>query len=655
MSDLKNINEQLAILKTLKQEGKLTADGEKALNTIESGPLTTGIVQDFLQGATFNTSDEIGAWMRSQGLFGSDTKTDYDTALSVERSGLEANKEVSPVQSTLSNMVGSAIPTALMKRPGGFKGNVGQGGLIGGLFGYGGSESETKEGQAVDTATGMATGAITQPIASAVLNPIGNIVSSASSYLRGPKALGTQQARALLKEAIENDSGGEEFKNMEEAFLYVLNKNTTGKPYTIADLGPNSQALLDVVNLLPGQSKQVASNFLKQRDKGILTRLSGDLQDAFGSKANYFEEYKALEIARKELGDKLYNRAYRKNVKVNSDLLGLLKRPSMKLAFDNAFKIANEEGQNIGKYKLTQNGLTLNGRKATNISTKFMHYMKRGLDDVVYNSKSPISGTGKDLLNASKGTRIAFLDVLDEQNPAYKLARNYWSGKASVFDAMKEGRGFLTTDSNELADIISDMSKSELEGFRLGSMQGILSEIEKGSERTAMSRLLKSPERQKLLKLTFPQTDAGKASANKFINNLESEVVMRETSKNVIGGSQTAIRTEMLRKIRDASNKSPVVGLTDLVTRSISKDFKTIADKQETAVAFEIAKVLTETNPQQLKIIEKELSKKGIKEVLKRFAPGLLSNLTKMLISPANIAAQSSNLTSQIGIQNPYQ
>jgi len=442
---------------------------------------------------------------------------------------------------------------------------------------------------------------------------------------------------------------------MEEAFLYVLNKNTTGKPYTIADLGPNSQALLDVVNLLPGQSKQVASNFLKQRDKGILTRLSGDLQDAFGSKANYFEEYKALEIARKELGDKLYNRAYRKNVKVNSDLLGLLKRPSMKLAFDNAFKIANEEGQNIGKYKLTQNGLTLNGRKATNISTKFMHYMKRGLDDVVYNSKSPISGTGKDLLNASKGTRIAFLDVLDEQNPAYKLARNYWSGKASVFDAMKEGRGFLTTDSNELADIISDMSKSELEGFRLGSMQGILSEIEKGSERTAMSRLLKSPERQKLLKLTFPQTDAGKASANKFINNLESEVVMRETSKNVIGGSQTAIRTEMLRKIRDASNKSPVVGLTDLVTRSISKDFKTIADKQETAVAFEIAKVLTETNPQQLKIIEKELSKKGIKEVLKRFAPGLLPNLTKMLISPANIAAQSSNLTSQIGIQNPYQ
>ena len=655
MSDLKNINEQLAILKTLKQEGKLTADGEKALNTIESGPLTTGVVQSFLQGVTINTSDEIGAWMRSNGFFGSDTKTDYDTALSVERAGLEKNQEKSPISSTVSNIAGSAIPTTLLKKPGGFIGNIGQGALIGGAYGYGGSESKTLKGQGVDTAEGAIGGAIIQPVANAVLSPISNIASSIGGYLRGPKRLGNEQAKTLLKEAIENDSGGEEFKNMEEAFLYVLNKNTTGKPYTLADLGPNSQALLDVVNLLPGQSKRVANNFLMKRDKGILTRITGDLQEAFGSKANYFAEYKALEVARKELGDKLYNRAYRKNIKVNSGLLDLLKRPSMQSAFQNAFKIANEEGENIGKYKLTAKGLTLNGKKATNISTRFMHYMKRGLDDVVYNSKSPISGTGKDLLNASKGTRIAFLDILDEQNPAYKMARNYWSGKASVFDAMKEGRGFLKTDSNELAEIIADMSKSELEGFRLGSMQGILSEIESGAERTAMSRLLKSPERQKLLKLTFPQTDAGKLAANKFIEKLQSEVVMRETSVSVTSGSQTILRGEMLNRIRESSKKNPIVGLTDLVTRSISKDFKTIADKQETAIALKVAESLIETNPNKLKLIEKELSKKGIKEVLKRFAPGLLPSLTKMLISPANIAAQSSNVTSQIGIQNPYE
>ena len=300
MSNLKDLNEQVQVLKIMKQEGKLTADGEKALNTIESGPLTTGVVQSFLQGITIQKSDEIGAWMRSKGLFGSDTQTDYDTALSVERAGLEKNQEESPISSTVSNIAGSAIPTSLLKKPGGFIGNIGQGALIGGAYGYGGSESKTLKGQGVDTAEGAIGGAIIQPVANAVLSPISNIASSIGGYLRGPKRLGNEQAKTLLKEAIENDSGGEEFKNMEKAFLYVLNKNTTGKPYTLADLGPNSQALLDVVNLLPGQSKRVANNFLMKRDKGILTRITGDLQEAFGSKANYFAEYKALEVARKE-------------------------------------------------------------------------------------------------------------------------------------------------------------------------------------------------------------------------------------------------------------------------------------------------------------------------------------------------------------------
>jgi hypothetical protein len=324
----------------------------------------------------------------------------------------------------------------------------------------------------------------------------------------------------------------------------------------------------------------------------------------------------------------------------------------MKSAFDNAFNIANEEGENIGKYAFTKNGLTLNGKKATNISTKFMHYLKRGLDDTVYNSKSPISGTGKDLLNASKSTRTAFLNILDEENPSYKLARNYWSGKSSVMDAMKEGREFLKADSNELAEEISNMSDSQLEAFRLGSMQGILSEIEKGAERTAMSRLLKSPERQKLLKLTFPQTDLGKAAANKFINNLETEVVMRETSKFTLGGSPTILRGEALRKVRDFSRRDPVSGLTDLIGKAIAKDYKTVADKQETAVANELARMLTETRPNKLNVIQKELSQKGIKQVLSKYAPGLLPSLTRMIVNPRTITGQVGSSSTDFDTQD---
>ena len=646
MSELEDLNELKQILSTAQSENKLTTSGKAKLDAINSGPLASPTISNILSGISIGQSDEIGAWLRSN--LGD---VDYDTAVQIERAGLEQSRTESPISSTLEQIIGSAVPLAVTKRPQSFLGNIPQGAAIGGAYAFGDSKGNVQE-RLPDTAMGAASGAVVQPLVAGALRPIENLFEGTGKFLKGPARLGTQQARTLLKEAIENDAGGEEFANLNEAFLYVLNKNTTGKPYTISDLGPNSQALLDVVNLLPGQSKRVARNFLRKRDSGILTRLKGDLTDAFGQRADYFEEYKALETARKELGDKLYKRAYRKNVKINSDLLDVLKRPSMKAAFDNAFKIANEEGENIGKYKLTQNGLTLNGRKATNISTKFMHYMKRGLDDVVYNSKSPISGTGKDLLNASKGTRIAFLNVLDEQNPAYKLARNYWAEKSSVMDAMKQGREFLKTDSNELAEIISEMSGSELESFRLGSMQGILSEIESGAERTAMSRLLKSPERQKLLKLTFPQTDIGKAAASKFINNLETEVVMRETSKFTLGGSPTILRGEALRKVRDLSRRDPVSGLTDLIGKAIAKDFKTVADKQETAVANELARMLTETAPDKLNVIEKELSQKGIKQVLSKYAPGLLPNLTKMIVNPRTITGQVGTSSTDLDTPN---
>ena len=338
MSELDDLNELKEILLTAQSEGKLTPQGKTKLDAIESGPLAGPTISNILQGITFEQSDEIGAWLRSN--LGD---VDYDTAVQIERAGLEESKSESPISSTLEQIIGSAVPLAVTKRPQSFLGNIPQGAAIGGAYGFGDSKGNVQE-RLPDTAMGAASGAVVQPLVAGALRPIENLFEGTGKFLKGPARLGTQQARALLKEAIENDAGGEEFANLDEAFLYVLNKNTTGKPYTVADLGPNSQALLDVVNLLPGQSKRVARNFLRKRDSGILTRLKGDLTDAFGQRADYFEEYKALETARKELGDRLYRRAYRKNIKINSDLLELFKIPSMKSAFDNAFNIANEEG-----------------------------------------------------------------------------------------------------------------------------------------------------------------------------------------------------------------------------------------------------------------------------------------------------------------------
>ena len=404
--------------------------------------------------------------------------------------------------------------------------------------------------------------------------------------------------------------------------------------------------------MLPGSGKKQAQQFLAKRDKGILSRLTSDLQEAFGSKAGFFSEFKALQNARFTTGNKLYERAYRKNVRITKDLQNLFQRPSMQAALQRAMKIAAEEGVNLPKISFAPNGRIL-GPKGTTVRalpTRLLHYVKRGLDDEVFVGKSPTSGAGKDLVNAAKGTRTAFLEILDNENPSYKIARNYWSGKSAVMDAMQTGRDFLRADVDELADSLSLFSGSELEAFRLGAMQGILNEMEKGAQRTAVQRLVRSPQREKLLRLTFPSTDAGKIAADKFMNNLADEIVMRETSKGVLSGSQTAARTEVVRTIREAAEVNPVTGLTDLVNRAISRDFKTIATEQETQVASEIARMLVENNPAKLAAIQKDLTQQGIKEVVKKYAPSLAPRLASMIVNPRTISAQVGTQTSNLGV-----
>jgi hypothetical protein len=136
------------------------------------------------------------------------------------------------------------------------------------------------------------------------------------------------------------------------------------------------------------------------------------------------------------------------------------------------------------------------------------------------------------------------------------------------------------------------------------------------------------------------------------MNNLADEIVMRETSKGVLSGSQTAMRGEVVSSIKDAAATNPITGLTDLVSRAISQDFKTIATKQETQVASELARILVENNPGKLAAIQKDLTGKGIKQVVKKYAPSLLPRLTSMIVNPRTITSQTSTKATELGVSD---
>ena len=151
---------------------------------------------------------------------------------------------------------------------------------------------------------------------------------------------------------------------------------------------------------------------------------------------------------------------------------------------------------------------------------------------------------------------------------------------------------------------------------------------------------------QEFLRVMYSKTAK---AAEEFISRLNDEVIMRETSKGILSGSQTAMRQAIVGTVKAASKRDPIQGFTQLVQQAISKDFKTIADEQESTVAAEIAKVLVEQNPDKLDTISKDLTNKGLRKVLRNYAPQVAPRLLNLLINPSQISARTGTATSQGG------
>lgn len=674
MSSLKDqITDLQNELLVAKDEGKITPEGVKLLGQIQSGQWQTGGFGQFLKGMTMNFSDEgIGAL---KSFISSDPKniaeamkkispqeqapTPREVGTALERVAQSEYSQESPFKSAAYQVGGAMLPSLITKRPGpsSMVGQMGLAGLAGATSGIGESEAELfspETGKEALTGTGIAMASV--PVAKGLGFLVGKGYRSAvSAMFDNPQRMGVDQSRAMIREALGADAGG-----VDEAIKMILDK--AGKPYTLADIGPNSRAYLDAVNQLPGPGKQAAKTFLEDRDKGLLKRLTSDMQVAFGSKAAYFDEFNALKEARSAIGGKLYGAALPRPVEITTEFTELLQRPSMKQAYDRAVNLAQEQGIKLPKVQISAEGklVTDKGLPVANIDTTFMHYMKMGLDDLIYNGKSPTSGIGSTQLGAIKQTRGAFIDLLDTSNPAYKRARNYWANDTAVLDAMNEGRTIFSKKPADLEALLNDvktMSKSEKDALRLGTMQSLLDRL--GGAQTADTMvsavgnpamdILKNPKNVRIIKATFDTDEAGQKAYNKFMGNLMSEVEMKTTSKVVLQGSQTAGRTEAIKAIKEGAQRElPVMTGAQFIMRALQRDFADMGDQQLKATASEIARVLTTSDPTKLQKIAKELAGNDIRTVLRKEAPEVLPILGRALLGPFSIGSVSGNIAPNI-------
>jgi hypothetical protein len=633
-----------------RDQGNLSKQGESVLNAIETGVVTPQSIGQYLQGATLNFSDELLGTLNSvfgkkPGVISKAAKeagygeiSPREAGVGLERLALEQRASEMPIGSIGEQIAGGAIPAIISKGTSlpltlgkaaiqGFKS-----GVIGG-FGAG-------EGGPTEQLTSAAIGGVSGGAAAPALQLGARVVKNVSqpiikSMFAEPDVTGLKAGRDLVKEALKSDVG-----SVDEAINLVL--QNSGKPYTLADIGPNTRAYLDAVSLIPSPAKQTAKKFLEQRDKGLSARLTSDLQSAFGTTASFFDEFNALKTARTDLGKKMYANAFKKQVPVNRELTDLLGRPSMQQAYTRGIDIAKEKGIKVPNLVVNAEGqlVTAENKLVPAVDTEFLHFVKMGLDDLVYTGKTPTSGIGSTQLNSIKDTRTKFLNYIDKNNSSYKSARNYWADDTATMDAMQEGRKFLKANPDQLKADIKNMSTSEKEAFRLGAMSDLIERVGGQSTDTVVPmtanvarNILKDPKRVALIKATFPDNELGQNKFNQFIKNFQTEMEMKATSGQVLTGSQTAGRQEAAKAVRGTiAQEAPSIDAQNLIFNALKMDATQMNEQQLKSTANEVVKILTETDPARLQQIARELTTRRpseiVSEVLTRGGRGLISPYT---------------------------
>ena len=669
-----SINEQILdlrdVLRIAEQDRTITPDGQKMLKDLDTESWTTGGFGQFLQGLTLNFSDSAIASIKSIfktepmeiaskiGAMNQDrpAPTSRQVAGAMEEIGLKEYAAANPVKSAVANIGGAVLPSLVTKRPlvTGLPAQMGLAGAVGFTSGVGESEAEMFSPESFKSGGGSA--ALGAGI-TAAFKPVslvaGNVYKSlVKSIFDNPQRLGTDEARQLVKQALVSDIGG-----IDEAIQFIL--KSKNKPYALADIGPNTQAYLDAAASIPGPGKQVAKDFLEKRDKGILARLTSDLQVAFGSRAAFFDEYAALKEARSELGEKLYGRALQKDVPINAKLTELFELPNVQAAYEGAVRLAKYDKVKLPDIKVVNGKLqTANGNQITDINTTFLHYMKMGLDDVLHISKKPGSGVGPTELLKMKKARIEFLDEIDAANPRYKTARQFWAGDTAVLDAMENGRTVFNKTASDVDILLNDvktMSKSELEGLRIGVMQNLLDQL--GGAQTAETvmgaagnpalKILQNNKNLRIIRETFPKDEAGDKAYSVFIKNLTDEVQMKGTSKIVLQGSQTAQRQQAIADVKaggQAMREMPMMSVQSIIQRAVQRDLGQLGDAQTRAVADELTRILTAQDPKKLAKIAKELAGRSIYDIASKDAPELLAALGRATIGPYAVGSMSGNV-----------
>ena len=675
LQSLRSLHDEL--MSQSQTDSGLSEKGQKVLNLIQTSSVGDGGWDTFFQGLSSNMSDEIFAGIQSTLGIDDDLVqalnqyrktsdlppvTEYEASLAGERFGIERTREEYPKTAIASELVGAAIPglaAATITGGASLPVTLGRAALIGtgagGLAGFAHGEGGV-ENRLTDAAGGAAAGAVAAPLFNIGARVLGSGWKGLTSY--GPETRAQIQANKQIDEMIRSDELTPE--------LIGARLASTDKPLSMIDAGDNLTSMARGIISLPGSGKTRISKFLKGRDEEYFNRVTTDIQNAFGKRARLFDDLAALKQSQIRMGNKLYGKAFAKKIPVTKELNDLLSEPlSMQRAWKYADELVREER---GKYRLPKLAFNQlgelvdsNGAVVKVLDTRFLHYIKMGIDRDLKFGKSMVTDRDLSVDMRIKDTRFDLLDYMDRHNPAYKKARDTWAGNEAVRNAMDDGKNLFKADVDELRDQLTRMSKNEREAFRIGVMQGLFDEVERVTETGNIAKnLLRSRKRKELIALSFDQNQTGQRNANRFINNLENEIDMKARSSWILHQTATAQTQNFIRSIREGAERSnrDISGLGDMVINTVREHSADLQNWQLERVGKLIADVLTETDDKKLiSMLQARTPEKITRNLLmgiKEKPPWLLNILSSPSVAGYAAGTHAPDALRNVGLLGEY-
>ena len=488
---------------------------------------------------------------------------------------------------------------------------------------------ETTKNKLGQGAISGVTSPVIQGAGQKLVNIVSNPIKMATNVVTDKIA--KSKAKLVIKDALKD--GNQKIQDVIETII-----KTNDPTFVLADSSKApqlSEILRAAIVSSTGEARNRATKFLRNRNDGIVDRIDAGIKTIFGDQAGYFKTMQSLTDARKKTGNRLYERSFEngKKIPIDDNFLRLMDNELFDYGLEAAKKVARLDGYDIPNIQL-KNGVFIDGKgnSITEVDTKFLHYIKLGMDE--YLSKSKKEGSlGNMLFRGYTQRKTDFLDWLDNKNKWYKTARNQWAGDTSVIDALELGKNAVKIDSDELEFLISTFNKSEKESFRNGYITHIYREMDRtisgveGMGANAAWKLINTPHKRDIMKLAFGDDKKFK----KFWSKLTAEVQKKITSNAALSGSKTADRTAVTKIIQDFGDLYKPSNLTKTIKNVFSDP--TINDplnkKMEEKLSNELVNILLTTGRKELAELEKDLLDKGLTNQIRNKWIPILMNLAK--------------------------